>query len=186
MTRPPAPWSCSAAASTARTPSSATPGTGTARRGSELSPTASTCRPAQAAALGYDATTGQPGPLRWLQSGRRSTSWVTPGPGTAPPGRGPATNPRALRHAEAPLLPTIHPRSGNSSSSKGTGQTKAHRRHLDLGPGATWTKQEPTVHSPPLPRRRGASLAYDPATGTAVLSGGGSGVPPLGDTWTWG
>ena len=50
-------------------------------------------------------------------------------------------------------------------------------------PTATWTQQHPAT-SPP--GRFGASMAYDPATGDAVLFGGvGSSGSYLGDTWTW-
>ena len=46
----------------------------------------------------------------------------------------------------------------------------------------TWTKQHPASHPP---ARTGAAMAYDAATGTAVLFGGGSNLGVLGDTWTW-
>jgi hypothetical protein len=48
---------------------------------------------------------------------------------------------------------------------------------------ATWTKQAPAT-SPPA--RNAAAMAYDAATGTAVLFGGqGRTGRSLGDTWTW-
>jgi hypothetical protein len=48
----------------------------------------------------------------------------------------------------------------------------------------TWTKQAPAFS---LPARYGEAMAYDAATGTAVLFGGdGRFESPLGDTWTWG
>ena len=50
-------------------------------------------------------------------------------------------------------------------------------------PAPAWTKQAPAAHPP---ARSAAAMAYDPATGTAVLFGGqGSFGAPLGDTWTW-
>jgi hypothetical protein len=51
--------------------------------------------------------------------------------------------------------------------------------------GTTWAKQAPAT-SPPA--RNSASMAYDAATGTIVLSGGvGKIINHLfGDTWTWG
>jgi hypothetical protein len=45
--------------------------------------------------------------------------------------------------------------------------------------GSTWTKQSPAT-SPP--GHGGGSMAYDAASGNAVLFGGDS----PGDTWTWG
>jgi hypothetical protein len=51
--------------------------------------------------------------------------------------------------------------------------------------GTTWTKQIPAA-SPPA--RWSPSMAYDAATSTVVLFGGGgtgSGLGRLGDTWTW-
>jgi hypothetical protein len=50
---------------------------------------------------------------------------------------------------------------------------------------AAWTKQAPAVHPP---GRQGAAMAYDAATGTAMLFGGFNGrISPyyLSDTWTW-
>jgi spermidine/putrescine-binding protein len=50
-----------------------------------------------------------------------------------------------------------------------------------------WTKQAPASH--PTARHE-ASMAYDAATGTAVLFGGGTtqifGNGLASDTWTWG
>ena len=46
----------------------------------------------------------------------------------------------------------------------------------------TWTQQHPAVHPP---ARAGAAMAYDAATGTAVLFGGNNPGGQLGDTWTW-
>ena len=46
--------------------------------------------------------------------------------------------------------------------------------------GTTWTQQHPAT-SPSA--RTFASMAYDPATSTAVLFGGKG---TLADTWTWG
>ncbi len=48
--------------------------------------------------------------------------------------------------------------------------------------GTTWTQQHPAVHPP---ARRYAAMAYDAATGAAVLFGGGGRPGLLGDTWTW-
>jgi hypothetical protein len=48
--------------------------------------------------------------------------------------------------------------------------------------GTTWTKQHPAT-SPQ--GRAAAAMAYDAATGTAVLFGGGNGGS-FGDTWIWG
>jgi hypothetical protein len=48
--------------------------------------------------------------------------------------------------------------------------------------GLTWTKRAPAT-SPPA--RSGASMAYDAATGTVVLFGGGGANSSLSDTWTW-
>jgi len=48
--------------------------------------------------------------------------------------------------------------------------------------GTTWTQQHPAT-SPPA--RAFASMAYDAATGTAVLFGGFGSPGPLADTWTW-
>ncbi len=45
-----------------------------------------------------------------------------------------------------------------------------------------WTRQHPAVHPS---ARTGAAVAYDMATGTVVLFGGGHGPFGLGDTWTW-
>jgi hypothetical protein len=50
-------------------------------------------------------------------------------------------------------------------------------------PVATWTRQAPAVHPS---ARQGAVMAYDAATGTAVLFGGNRAGHLLGDTWTWG
>jgi hypothetical protein len=48
---------------------------------------------------------------------------------------------------------------------------------------ATWTQQTPAT-SPPV--RDAAAMAYDAATGTVVLFGGGQGrAGNLSDTWTW-
>jgi hypothetical protein len=59
--------------------------------------------------------------------------------------------------------------------------------------GTTWTKQAPAVHPSP---RADAAMAYDAATGTAVLFGGtvsttttrcaSSGEKFVAQTWTWG
>jgi hypothetical protein len=46
----------------------------------------------------------------------------------------------------------------------------------------TWKKQAPAAHPTP---RFDRQLAYDQATGTAVLFGGNSNNGPLSDTWTW-
>jgi hypothetical protein len=48
--------------------------------------------------------------------------------------------------------------------------------------GTTWTEQHPAT-SPPA--RLLATMAYDAATGTVVLFGGGTGSGQLSDTWTW-
>jgi hypothetical protein len=48
--------------------------------------------------------------------------------------------------------------------------------------GTTWTRQSPAVHPP---ARGNAAMAYDAATGTAVLFGGYRNGHALGDTWTW-
>ncbi len=48
--------------------------------------------------------------------------------------------------------------------------------------GTTWTKQAPAAHPPGL---TSAAMAYDAATGTAVLFGGLSDSGYRGDTWTW-
>jgi hypothetical protein len=53
--------------------------------------------------------------------------------------------------------------------------------------GPAWTRQHPPAHPP---GRNGPAMAYDAATGTVVLFGGGNG--PFADyffpvsTWTWG
>jgi hypothetical protein len=51
--------------------------------------------------------------------------------------------------------------------------------------GSTWTKLHPAAAHPP--RRGGASMAYDAATGTIVMFGGlgNSQTDYLADTWTW-
>ncbi len=51
------------------------------------------------------------------------------------------------------------------------------------GPDPGWARQHPAVHPP---ARYAASMAYDAATGTAVLFGGDNdhGVV-FADTWTW-
>jgi len=50
----------------------------------------------------------------------------------------------------------------------------------------TWTKQNPASSPPALAN---APMAYDAATGTAVLFGGTGGIPGhptfLRGTWTW-
>jgi len=46
----------------------------------------------------------------------------------------------------------------------------------------TWTQQAP-VASPSA--RTAAAMAYDAATGTAVLFGGGTRRRSFSDTWTW-
>jgi hypothetical protein len=46
----------------------------------------------------------------------------------------------------------------------------------------TWTQQDPAVHPP---ARDCAAMAYDAATGTAVLFGGYRSNREAGDTWTW-
>jgi hypothetical protein len=48
-------------------------------------------------------------------------------------------------------------------------------------PAPTWTQQAPATSPSP---RAGASMAYDAATGTVVLFGGGDRYP-VGGTWTW-
>ena len=50
--------------------------------------------------------------------------------------------------------------------------------------GTTWTRQHPAA-SPPA--RYGAAMAYDPATATVVLFGGGGTTSgsDTADTWTW-
>ncbi len=53
---------------------------------------------------------------------------------------------------------------------------------LASSPVLTWTKQAPAT-SPSA--RYGASMAYDAATGTAVLFGGTTGARAIGDTWVW-
>jgi len=45
--------------------------------------------------------------------------------------------------------------------------------------GTTWTKQASAAHPS---AREGAAMAYDAATRTVVLFGGGFNA----DTWTWG
>ena len=47
----------------------------------------------------------------------------------------------------------------------------------------TWTNQHLAVHPA---ARTGAAMAYDAATGTAVLFGGVAGAKTFSDTWTWG
>jgi hypothetical protein len=51
--------------------------------------------------------------------------------------------------------------------------------------GSTWTQQHPAT-SPP--NKAAAPMAYDAATGTAVMFGGVSSddLSVVGDTWTWG
>ena len=52
------------------------------------------------------------------------------------------------------------------------------------GSDLVWTRQHPAVHPP---ARYAAAMAYDAATGTAVLFGGTTNIAhvELGDTWTW-
>jgi hypothetical protein len=52
------------------------------------------------------------------------------------------------------------------------------------GSDLVWTRQHPAVHPP---ARYAAAIAYDAATGTAVLFGGTTNIAhvELGDTWTW-
>jgi hypothetical protein len=49
--------------------------------------------------------------------------------------------------------------------------------------GTAWTEQQPAA-SPPA--REAGAMAYDAATGTVVLFGGGDPVRTFDDTWTWG
>ena len=49
--------------------------------------------------------------------------------------------------------------------------------------GKHWTQQHPAT-SPPA--RAYAAMAYDAATGTAVLFGGFNNSGAFADTWTWG
>jgi hypothetical protein len=48
--------------------------------------------------------------------------------------------------------------------------------------GSTWTV--PMFSGIPA-ARYGASMAYDPATGTVLLFGGYEATGPSNDTWTW-
>jgi hypothetical protein len=54
--------------------------------------------------------------------------------------------------------------------------------HQHPATALTWTKQHPPSQPP---ARGGAAMAYDAATSTMVLFGGGSTHGFLGDTWTW-
>ena len=50
--------------------------------------------------------------------------------------------------------------------------------------GTTWANQHPAAHPPAIAQ---GAMAYDAATGTAVLFGGhNSSAHNLADTWTWG
>jgi galactose oxidase-like protein len=131
-----------------------------------------------AAAMAYDAATGDIvlfGGLNvisgtghtygdtWTWNG---SAWTKQHPATSPPARGAAAMTYDAATGDIVLF------GGNSIS--GHGHQFGDTWTWD---GSTWTKQHPAT-SPP--GRSGASLAYDPATGNAVLFGGF-----LHGTWTW-
>jgi hypothetical protein len=68
-----------------------------------------------------------------------------------------------------------------------SGQTGyAQREHPDTWTwdGTTWTQQHPATHPT---ARNSAAMAYDAATGTAILFGGiNVRIDVFHDTWTWG
>ena len=103
---------------------------------------------------------------------------MTPGPGTAPPGRvDPGHEPP---RPAAPRWPTTRP-PASWCSSAARRRSNFLQRHLDL-------ERHHLDRAESRPRARPpaicASMAYDPATGQLVLFGGDDGSV-LGDTWTW-
>ena len=118
--------------------------------------------------FGGTATNGGFGPNdTWTWSG---TTWSQLSPSTSPPAVTAAS--MAYDGASGQLILF-----GGYSSLGGTLGTWAFN-------GTTWTSLSP-ANSPP--GRGNASMAYDAATKEVVLFGGqgSSGVPNLGDTWTW-
>ena len=128
------------------------------------------------ASMAYDAATRT---VVLFGGGARRRRSAIPGPGTAPPG--PSSTPRPARPpGSTRRWPTTRPPAPWSCSAASAATTT-------LGDtwtwdGSTWTKQHPAT-SPPA--RDSASMAYDAATGTAVLFGGALPHLALADTWTW-
>lgn len=104
------------------------------------------------------------------------SGWIQLSPAASPPAR------TAPGMAYDPTTRTVVLFGGRDSSGVALGDTWTWG-------GVTWTQQFPAV-SPPA-RAPGHSMAYDSATGTVVLFGGGGnensnyGSPVFGDTWEW-
>ena len=165
MTRPPAPWSCSAASRG----SQGERGDAWTWDGSTWTKQAPATSPSVRfeASMAYDAATGTV--VLFGGTARHGPRWATPGPGTARPGpsrrRRPArlTGRRVdgLRRRRRERGPVRRP----SNARRPAGDTWTWD-------GTTWTQQHPAA-SPPA--RYGASMAYDAATRGVVLFGGNNG-----------
>ena len=104
----------------------------------------------------------------WTWNG---ATWTQLSPATSPPARGGAS----MAHDPATGAMVLFGGFPNGNAGGSFGDTWSWD-------GTTWIQASPAT-SPPA--RNGAAMAYDAATGTVVLFGGGSGVTDLGDTWSW-
>jgi len=137
-----------------------------------------------AASMAYDAATGTAVLFGGVNLAGHSLSDTWTWDGTTWTKQAPATHPGA-RNIAAMAYDTA---TGTAVLFGGANDTTAGPH--DFGDtwtwdGTTWTKQAPATSPPAL---RGASMAYDAATGTAVLFGGAedtAGFLLFGDTWTW-
>ncbi len=100
------------------------------------------------------------------------TTWTQQHPATSPPARGSAVMAYDAATSNAVLFSGV-----NSNVTQVFNDTWTWD-------GTTWTQQHPATSPPP---RWSASMAYDAATGNAVLFGGDGGkINVRLDTWTWG
>jgi hypothetical protein len=130
------------------------------------------------AAMAYDAATGTVVLFGGYNGSYLGDTWTWNG--TTWTKQAPAASPPA-RHGESMAYDAA---TGTAVMFGGVGLNALHPLLRDTWTwnGTTWAKQAPAT-SPPA--RWEASMAYDAATGTAVLFGGYYFRGVYGDTWTW-
>jgi hypothetical protein len=140
------------------------------------------------AAMAYDAATGTAVLFGGWAGGESylgdtwtwdGTTWTQQAPAASPPGRYVASMAYDAATGTAVLF------GGFSSAS--CHQTSGFCSDTWTWDGSAWTQQHPATHPH---ARQAAAMAYDAATGTAVLFGGENTIPGIGpndlaDTWTW-